>query len=63
MFTKQHYEAIADKTREFLSSPDPIQPIDLVTMLVELFESDNSKFDPQRFVEACGMSWLEYCQE
>lgn len=63
MFTKQHYEAIAQEVNTFIHIPEPIQPIDVVTMLAFLFKRDSTRFDEQKFVKACGMTWEEYCQD
>lgn len=63
MFNKRHYVALAAKTKELLSGSDHTQPADpmgMIAMLVELLESDNTNFQPQRFVEACGIRWEDY---
>jgi len=61
MFTKQHYEKTAETVKEFLQSQEPIEPVDVVAMLVSMFKKDNPNFDEYKFVKACGMNWSEYC--
>ena len=61
MFTKQHYDKVASEIRQFLESPDPIQPVDVVHLFTTMFEMDNPRFITHKFVDACGMTWEEYC--
>jgi len=63
MFSRRHYKMIAEHVNAFISIPEPIQPVDVVSMLASMFKMDNGKFDERKFVEACGMRWNEYCQQ
>ena len=47
MFSKRHYEAIA----EVLMGCDRYE--DIESGLADLFEDDNPRFDRDRFLEAC----------
>ena len=63
MFTKRHYQTAAREVAYFLKSEDPIEPVDVVSLFVNIFKPDNTEFDEKRFVEACGLTWASYCQE
>jgi hypothetical protein len=50
MFTKRHYEAIADTIRksEFQINKG------IIKALINLFSEDNPRFDKAKFLKACG---------
>lgn len=60
MFTKQHYKAVAKIISQYSTTPHGDKPF-LVKEFVKLFKPDNQLFNEVKFVEACGMSWEEYC--
>jgi len=62
MFTRRHYKKAAETVKGFLESPDPIQPVDVVAMFVNMFKEDNPNFSEHKFITACGMRWEDYCQ-
>ena len=57
MFSKRHYQAIADalsRTSTY-SSQGQSQKVMIVVELADTFEKDNPRFDRARFIEACGL--------
>ena len=64
MFTKEHYEEIARLFRNFRTPPrygkyendtaDEILEL-VVVNLSAMLQSDNEKFDPDKFWKACGL--------
>lgn len=52
-FTRRHYIELAGLVRE-AGYLDPSSRAQLVRELVALFRADNERFDPVRFVAACG---------
>ena len=53
MFTKEHYEAIANIIRDLTDSEDKISKDDLVDRLAHYLEKDNDKFNLDKFIKAC----------
>jgi len=56
MFSKRHYQAIADVIK--VGKQDiaiASFSLPLVIGLIEMFERDNPKFDRVRFLDACGL--------
>ena len=62
MFTRQHYKAIAEII-EYATNEDPAnacygcrypQTV-IATCLADYFAKDNSRFDREKFLEACGL--------
>ena len=58
MFSKRHYQAIADALRKHVGEEVEKVSYPKVMIVVELadtFEKDNPRFDRARFIEACGL--------
>jgi len=58
MFTKQHYEQVAQvikNTRDKYAGLAPIIQDELAIKLADVFEKDNPRFDRDRFYLACGV--------
>lgn len=56
MFTKQHYEAIAniiDESRRINLDYEYLDTDKVVERLADFFETDNERFDRDRFYTAC----------
>jgi hypothetical protein len=49
VFTKQHFQAIAD----LIKNSDASDKAKIAQDLVKLFQADNDRFDAQRFLKAC----------
>ena len=58
MFTKQHYEQIAQIVKDLKDKYNGFPPIvqdELATKLADMFENDNPRFSRMRFYLACGL--------
>lgn len=61
MFTRKHYKAMAEIIRrntrtmdlDQFGTLDYIRAEDLIDEVSDMFREDNSRFDKDRFVEAC----------
>lgn len=53
MFTKQHYEAIADIIRGSKRPDGTIDGVSLEAGLISFFKNDNPLFDRERFLAVC----------
>ena len=51
VFTKQHFEALAD----LIKNTDAKTKFELAQDLAEMFQKDNEKFKAQKFFKACGL--------
>ena len=51
MFTKQHYEAIAECLSQSITT-DTIQADNIIKGLIELFKSDNPNFNEKKFLQS-----------
>jgi hypothetical protein len=52
MFTKRHFQAIADT----IKNSDTESKAQLAQDLAELFQEDNPRFDSAKFFRACGIN-------
>ena len=68
MFSRQHYQAIAETLRERLREIHALDPgtckacqslavRDVINDLALMLSKDNDRFDFDRFVAACGVGW------
>ena len=56
MLSRKHYKAIAEIIRtNYAVSSEPVKFVlrDMTDQLCQYFESDNPRFDRQRFIDAC----------
>ena len=63
MFTKQHYEIIANIIRDLSDYENNINRDDLMEHLADYFEKDNENFDRDKFYHKCCQSNLERNEE
>ena len=59
MFTKRHYEAIAQEfSREMAVTKSPLVLMTMATRMAAMFRHDNPRFNRDRFMIACGVADL-----
>ena len=56
MFTRQHYKAIAEILEYYENSPFFLDTVKgIADKLADYFAADNSRFDREQFLQACGL--------
>lgn len=68
MLSKKDHEAIAQIIKQATDEHKANQPTRYVLegiglRLATYFEDNNSRFDRQRFLTACGLYWQSHCQQ